>query len=415
MMKQLSFWVLTILGLSTIACTSPSSPTVNNGTWRATLSRDTRELPFLLDITANSDGETYTVYAVNGAERLKMDTAYVQNDSLHIPMELFDSELIGKIDEGKLTGVWRRTRVGQFYGELPFEAVYEETYRFFKEDTAVTTLDLGGKWAIEFRGENPEDTYPSVGLFEQTGSTVTGTFLTTTGDYRYLAGNVKGDSLFLSCFDGQHAFLFEAAVQADGTLKGGFWSGTEDYETWTGRRDPNAELPDANTLTFLKPGYDTFNFSFPDANGKMVSLQDPAFKDKVVVVQIMGSWCPNCMDETKFLSPWHKKNRDRGVEVVGLAFERSSKLADSAPKLRKMSERYDLYYPVLLAGVSDKDSAAQALPMLNQVLSFPTTIVMDKQGKVRNIHTGFSGPGTGKYYDKFVDEFNLLIDKLLSE
>jgi hypothetical protein len=121
------------------------------------------------------------------------------------------------------------------------------------------------------------------------------------------------------------------------------------------------------------------------------------------------------MDETKFLSPWHKKNRSRGVEVVGLAFERSSKLEDSAPKLRRMSERYDVYYPVLLAGVSDKDSAALVLPMLSQVLSFPTTIVMDKQGKVRNIHTGFSGPGTGKYYDKFVDEFNQLIDKLLSE
>ena len=254
-----------------------------------------------------------------------------------------------------------------------------------------------------------------MGIFEQKGSDVTGTFLTPTGDYRYLAGNVKGDSLFLSCFDGSHAFLFKAARQPDGTLQGKAWYGLEDTETWTAKLDPNAKLPDADALTYLKPGYETFDFKFPNADGKMVSLQDPAFKDKVVVVQIMGSWCPNCMDETRFLSPWYKKNRDRGVEIVGLAFERSKKLEDSAPKLRKMSERYDVYYPIVLAGLSDKDSAATALPMLNHVMSFPTTIVLDKKHKVRNIHTGFSGPGTGKYYDEFVADFNRLIDKLVAE
>ena len=48
-------------------------------------------------------------------------------------------------------------------------------------------------------------------------------------------------------------------------------------------------------------------------------------------------------------------------------------------------------------------------------MSYPTTIFIDKKGKVREIHTGFSGPGTGKYYDEFVTEFNQLMDKLISE
>lgn len=129
----------------------------------------------------------------------------------------------------------------------------------------------------------------------------------------------------------------------------------------------------------------------------------------------MGSWCPNCMDETNFLAPWYKKNKERGVEIVGLAFEHSDDLAVSAPKLKRMISRFNIEYPVLLAGTNTNEATAKALPMLNKVMSYPTTIFIDKEGKVREIHTGFSGPGTGKYYDEFVTEFNQLMDKLISE
>jgi len=414
-MNRLPVWFAAFMGLLLTACNSSSIPVVKNGTWRSTLIRDGRTLPFLLEIETNSDGLTYSAYALNGTERFKMDTAYIENDSLHIPMGLYDSELIGKIGEDRLTGIWRESRAGRAPGELPFEAVYGQEFRFFETDTLASSVSVGGKWAVTFRDPASKDSYEAVGIFEQKGSELTGTFLTPTGDYRYLAGNAKGDSLYLSCFDGSHVYLFTAALQADGALSGAAFYGLTGYETWTARPDANAELPDANTLTFLKPGYESFDFKFPNADGNMVSLQDPVFKDKVVVVQIMGSWCPNCMDETRFLAPWYKKNRDRGVEIVGLAFERSDKLADSAPKLRKMAQRYDVYYPILLAGLSDKDSAATSLPMLNHIMSFPTTIVLDKNHKVRNIHTGFSGPGTGKYYDEFVAEFNGLIDALVEE
>ncbi len=121
------------------------------------------------------------------------------------------------------------------------------------------------------------------------------------------------------------------------------------------------------------------------------------------------------MDETNFLSPWYKKNRSRGVEVLGLAFERSADQAVSGPKIERMKQRFDIDYPVLLAGSSEKDDASKALPDLNAVVAFPTTLVIDRKGQVRHIHTGFSGPGTGKFYDQYVSEFNRLIDKLVAE
>ena len=405
---------------SLTACTDKSS-TLTTGQYRAVLATPGGELPFGLDIQPVAGQEkTYTVFAVNGSERLPMDTATVQGDSLHIPMALFESELVAKIDGNAsgvatLRGVYRRNRVGQGVQTLPFEAKQGDTYRFTKESGAAT--NLSGKWATQFESKTGKvDSVNAVGIFEQTGNRVTGTFLTPTGDYRYLDGNVVGDSLFLSCFDGSHLFLFKGKHDAaTKTLAGGFWSGISGYESWVARFDPNAQLPDPATLTYLKPGAKTLNVSFPEPNGAIVSLNDPRFKGKVAIVQILGSWCPNCMDETKFLSPWYQKNKQRGVEVLGLAFERSTDMAVSGPKIDRMKERFQIGYPVVLAGSNDKAEASKALPDLNAVLAFPTTIFIDKKGKVRQIHTGFSGPGTGKYYDQYVEEFNRLVDKLVAE
>ena len=193
-----------------------------------------------------------------------------------------------------------------------------------------------------------------------------------------------------------------------------YHSGPTYRETWTAQFNPSAALPDPAKLTFVKPGQ-TFTFAFPDAMGKTVSLADPRFKGKVTVVQILGSWCPNCMDETRFLAPWYARNKDRGVEVVGLAFEKTASMAESGPKLQRMADRFKIQYPILLAGTNDKAEAARALPALSRVAAFPTTIFIDKRGTVRHIHTGFSGPGTGVYYDQYVSEFNALIDKLAGE
>ena len=417
MKKTLYLAALGLLSLP-MACSSQSSPaTVKPGTYRAVLKTRAGELPFGLDIQpVMNKPNTYTVFALNGNERLPMDTATVQGDSIRIPMALFESELVAKITDNTLRGEWRRRRTAQQIQRLPFEAQLGINHRF-TPDAKAATANLGGNWATDFDSKTGRvDTTDAVGVFKQTGNRLTGTFLTPTGDYRYLEGNVVGDSLFLSCFDGSHLFLFKAkhdpAIQ---TLTGGFWSGVAGYESWVARLDPNAKLPNPASLTYLKPGVKTLNVSFPEPSGKTVSLMDPRFKDKVTVVQILGSWCPNCMDETNFLSPWYKRNKSRGVEVLGLAFERSPEMAVSGPKIERMKERFKIDYPVVLAGTNDKAQASKALPDLNAVVAFPTTIFVDKKGQVRHIHTGFSGPGTGVYYDQYVDEFNRLIDKLLAE
>ncbi|MBO0939759.1 TlpA family protein disulfide reductase [Fibrella sp. HMF5335] len=396
-----------------------TAPTVKTGQWRAVLQTSGGELPFGLDIKPAAQSGRYTVFALNGSERLPMDEGYIKNDSLHIPMALFESELVGKVGSDQLTGVWRKRRTGSQYQIVPFSARFGQSFRF-KENGPAPTANVSGKWQTLFREKRtdgtPGDTTLAVGVFDQKGKTVTGTFLTPTGDYRYLAGDVVGDSLLLSCFDGSHAFLFKAKLGASParTLTGVFHSGPTYRETWTAQFNPNAALPDPAKLTLVKPGQ-TFTFAFPDATGKTVSLNDARFKGKVTVVQILGSWCPNCMDETRFLAPWYARNKARGVEVAGLAFEKTASLAESGPKLQRMVDRFQIQYPVLLAGTNDKAEAAKALPALNRVAAFPTTIFLDKKGMVRHIHTGFSGPGTGVYYDRYVSEFNALIDKLLAE
>jgi thiol-disulfide isomerase/thioredoxin len=140
---------------------------------------------------------------------------------------------------------------------------------------------------------------------------------------------------------------------------------------------------------------------------------NPRYRNKVVVVTIGGTWCPNCVDETAFLAPWYLANRSRGVEVISLQYERQMDSAFVRKALARMRERYDIHYDQLIGGIADKQAVAASLPALNSFLAFPTTIFIDRQGKVAKIHTGFTGPATGKYYEEFIKEFNAEVDRLL--
>jgi len=173
-------------------------------------------------------------------------------------------------------------------------------------------------------------------------------------------------------------------------------------------------LPDLESLTYLKKGYEKLEFSFPDVNGNKISPSDERYKNKVLILQIFGSWCPNCMDETKFLSRWYKKNRDRGVEILGLAYERKDDFQYASGRVRKMKEKLGVDYDFVIAGTSDKAKASESLPALNQVFAFPTTIFIGKDGKVKHIHTGFTGPGTGVYYEQYIQRFNETVNELLT-
>jgi thiol-disulfide isomerase/thioredoxin len=410
--KLLVLIVAALLAACTPEKEKATTAVVPTGIWRTVIQSPGGDLPFSLDISKKDDS-TYTVYALNGKEKLKLDDAHVSGDSLRIPMDLFDSELVAKVADSTLTGWYTKYNPNRV-SQMKFTAVYGQTQRFEPSEAKPQT-DVSGKWSVLFWSE--EDSTQAVGVFEQQGSDVTGTFLTPTGDYRYLAGTVQGSRFYLSCFDGTHVYLFKAQLDStNNQMQGEFWSGPTGYEKWTATRNDKAALPDANQLTFLKKGYDALAFTFPNVEtNQPVSLSDEKYKGKVVIVQLMGSWCPNCMDETRFLSPWYEQHKNKGVEVVALAYEKSPEFAVSAPKLVKMKKRFDVSYDVLLAGINDKEAATKSLPMIEKVLAFPSTIFVDRKGKVRKIHTGFSGPGTGKYYEEFVTEFNQFTDKLIAE
>ena len=441
-MKSTSAYLLATaaLGLGLAGCSSPSSsssetatggagtaPTLTPGPWRGVLATQSQEIPFLFEVkTEAGQPVVYLInQGLNGEERLRCDDIKPAGDSTTIRLHAFDAALVVRADgTDKLKGTWVKYDAKTPY-RVPLTATAGAQELFPAVKSAEATGNFGGTWRATF-GEGAES-YPATGVFTQKGNKLTGTFLTTTGDYRYLSGQVSGQDMRVSTFDGSHAFLFTAhngpkepvditKEYAPNTLFGDFYSGKSGHETWTAVPDPKAKLPDADTLTYLKKGESRLNFKFPNViEGGSISPTDPKYRGKVVVLQILGSWCPNCMDETNFLAPWYEKNKARGVEIIGLGYERSGDYKVSAAKLRNMRERFKIGYDVAFAGVSDKDSVARSLPQLAKFLAFPTTIFLDKKGNVRKIHTGFSGPGTGKYYQEEIDGFNKTIDKLLKE
>ena len=158
-------------------------------------------------------------------------------------------------------------------------------------------------------------------------------------------------------------------------------------------------------------------FSFPDLNGEIISVGDNRFRNKVLVIQLMGSWCSNCMDETGFLSDFYQKNKKRGIEIIGLAYEYSTDTSRSRKSLQKFQKRFHIEYPVLITGVTASDSLRthKTLPQLQKMDNFPTTLFLDKSGRVRVIDSGFNGPATGEHYTEQIRKFNAIVDELLSE
>lgn len=271
------------------------------GIWRGALKTSSgNELPFNFEVKENSGRQQLVI--MNGSERIKVTDLKQKNDSLFIHMPLFNSEFKLKFKGIALEGKWIKHYADRDMA-MPFTAEPGQSWRFFKSEEK-TDFNISGKWAATF-GEKKD---LRIGEFKQTGAHLTGTFLTTTGDDRFLDGAVSGNKLYLSTFDGGHAFLFIADIKDDKTIENGKdYSEYSDLTNWTAVKDENAKLPDAYSLTYLKPGYKKISFSFPDINRKVVSLSDERFKNKVVIVQMLGSWCPNCMDETPYLVSYYKK------------------------------------------------------------------------------------------------------------
>ena len=381
------------------------------GTYRAVLQLPAGELPFGLDL--EHEGTATVGYLLNGKERVKLNEVTVTGSHLEIRMPGYENRLSADATGDELKGEVVLSKSGAKQQHIVLHAQLGRNYRFF-ENPASGALDVSGRWAVKFTDDDgkPE---AAVGEFTQSGDEVLGTFLAETGDHRFLAGQVRGNELYLSTFDGAHAFLYKAKLTSGGALAGDFWVGTAHHESWTGTRDANAALPDAYSLTAMRAGAKHFDFAFPDLAGNTVTSKDPAFQGKVMIVALAGSWCPNCHDEAAFLEPLYREYRGKGVEIVSLMFEHFGDFPRAAEAAMRFRRHYGIEYTTLIAGISDKDEAAKKLPMLDRFYAFPTTIFVDRKGDVRKIHTGFSGPATGDHYTQFVAEVKATLDQLLAE
>jgi thiol-disulfide isomerase/thioredoxin len=393
---------------------SASPVTLKNGYWRATIDRpDGQQVVFNFQ-TKDSLGKKI-IYVINGKEHLLVDSIETRDDSVFIQMPFYESGFRARImNNGNLEGTWVKY-FGYRVRTMPFKAEYGTKERF--KISAPPVSNISGRWETKFMEENKVSTMAAE--FKQEGSYVTGTFLDPTGDMRFLQGVVSGDSLKLSTFDGANAYLFTAKIDNKNKISGGkFYAGETGVENWNAERNGNAITSDEFSGTKIKPNSGKLNFSFKDSkDGHIVSINDKRFKGKVVVIQILGSWCPNCMDETKFLSDYYNKNHQRGIEIIGLAYERTTDFENSQKALLPFMKRLDVQYPVLITGVAVSDSlrTQKTLPQLDKIKAFPSTIFVDKKGNIRKIDTGFSGPATVEHYTQFKKEFNEIINRLLAE
>jgi len=376
-------------------------------TWRVAIELPGIELPVTLHL-ANDLSEAWFI---NGHERVVVPEISAEGEQITLRFPTFNNTFELARSGDAMSGTLTLVKLG-YEQQMPVQAERGNTQRF--TDSKAPEINVTGRWETMFTDANGKLT-EAVGELDQQGSRVLGTFLTPTGDYRYLEGSVSGRQLLLSTFDGAHAFAFSAGLNDQDELEGGFWSGTKSYETWLAKRNFDAQLPDAYELTYLKKGYDRLAFSFPNLDGQPVSLNDERFKNKVVLVTLSGTWCPNCADEVAFLSGYYRQNQDRGLEIITLLYEHFDEFELAAQQGKLLRDEYAIDYTLLVAGVSDKTLAAETLPMLNHVLAFPTMIFIDRNGAVRRIHTGFSGPGTGAYYQQFVTGFNELMEQLLEQ
>ena len=387
--------------------TTVAGPGAAMETWRLVIRLPQADLPVTLKLATDRTSAWFE----NGVEKVIVPDVEQSGQQLRLHFPSFNNTFDLVLDGDRMRG--ELTLVKRGYEQvMPVQGDRGATYRFAPEPQAAA--DVTGRWDVLFLDDEGNETR-AVAELDQQGSRVAGTVLTPTGDYRYLYGEVDGRRLELSTFDGAHAFVFAAEVEESGQLSGDFWSGTRWHESWTAQRNFDARLPDPYQLTYLKEGYDSLAFEFPDLEGQPVALVDPKYDGKVVLVTLSGTWCPNCADEVAFLSDYYRNNHQRGLEIITLLYEHFEDFDRAAAQGRALRKQYGIDYDVLIAGVSDKTLASETLPMLSRVLAFPTMIFIDRDGRVRHIHTGFAGPGTGQHYSDFVAGFNATMDELLAE
>lgn len=385
------------------------------GRWRGELAMNDRLfVPFFIDFSKENNKPKIEI--VNANERIALKEIKEKNDTVYTQFPELDAILVFKVEESgkEIRGYWLN-RNKKVLVKIPFNAYLtnEKANRieFNQDESGLANKNLTGKWDVTFT-PNSKDAEKAIGVFDVIDNKVTGTFLTETGDYRFLEGNMNGNEFALSTFNGSWAFYFTGKIEDD-KIEGKYYSGVSYSTDWVAVKNENAKLREEQELTFVKNNAD-FNFKgLKELNGKPFDYSPKTYANKVVIFQIMGTWCPNCVDEIKFFKELYALYNKQGLEIVALAYEVGTDQKAQIKRLQAFKKRTGIPYKIVLAGTSNKDVAASHFPMLNGIMSFPTTIFVDKQGKIQRVFTGFSGPATGNTYIQLKTDIQLEVEKLL--
>ena len=376
---------------------SPSGP------WRAVLDLEGATLGFGLEIQGAPGALRGRL--CNGRRCEPFSKVSLQGDSLKLEIADYAASITARLSRDSLTGTYRN--VGNRGPRvIPFRAA--------RGHWPVTPgpAALVGRWDASFFSDF--GTSPRVFEFRNGPDGLEGTMISNTGDYGHFAGEVRGDSFALAHFDGSFVYLLTGARHGD-TLRGVFHAGVRTQTPWIAVRSTGAPHLKSPTEITTADTSGPFRFAFPDLQGLIVTQSDRRFRGKVVVLDIFGTWCPTCHDAAPGLVRLYRKYHARGLEIVGLAYEVTGDSAVDARQVRRFRDKFRIPFPLLLAGINDTEAAAESLPQLHGFTSFPTTVLLGRDGRVRRVRAGFWGPATGAQHQRLLEEMDREVERLLSE
>ena len=400
-----AFWVgLAVLLLGTTLLAAPPDAESLVGRWDAIVVANDVEVPFPFEIEV--EGRSVKGSFFNGERRITSTKGELAGDVLTLWFAQYATTLETKLKDGKLEGEYVRTR-----GAYPFRAS-----RSSGQPVAATAAkdvpSIDGTWITSANSRKGEEAWRFIA--RQTGPSVEATILRVDGDTGTLTGSFHDGRFVLSHFSGARPLLLEVTPQEDGTL---LLELNKKTELRAARAETAAAAAigaptDSGRHTRVKDPSEPFRFSFPDLEGRIVSNTDEKFQGKVVLVNISGSWCPNCHDEAPFLVSLYRKYRAHGFEIVSLSFEQAAQL-ENPTRLRAFIAEYGIGYTVLLPG--EPKELADKVPQAVNLNAFPTTFILGRNGRVRAIHAGFPSPGSGRFYEEAEREITEHVERLLAE
>jgi thiol-disulfide isomerase/thioredoxin len=377
-----------------------------NGLWDATIQFDETTIPFLIEFSGASPVPTASFF--NGDERITSTSGKVENSRMYFRFGHYATVLEATLTEGVLKGTYGGRRNG-------FHPIAAKPHLARVVSKGVRAPDIAGLWTIPIESSKGEHAWHLI--VQQSGLDVSAAILRVDGDTGALTGSYEDGKFVLNHFDGARAYTLEMTPISEGSLKLVLRSSRAVQElTAVPSREARAkEVPepdDPQTHTRAKNAGEPFRFSFPGLDGKLVSNTDARFRNKVVLVNITGSWCPNCHDEAPFLAELYRRYRSLGLEIVAVDFEEPEQLADKS-RLRAFVKNYGIEYTYLIGG---EPSELQAkIPQAEHLDSWPTTFFLGRDGRVRSIHAGFAAPASGEFHTRLKREMTETIERLLAE